>query len=266
MLHRIDHLVIAVRDLERASTDYTSLGFTVTPGGEHASGDTRNALITFADGSYVELLAFTEPDRPQSHRWWPLLARGEGLIDVALESDDLDADAALLRAHGLRVEGPLEGGRTRPDGQRLIWRTILVRDAAETPLPFVIEDVTPRQLRVPRGEAAEHPLGVTRLDGVLVVVADLQRSAAAFANVLGTAGMSVPPTPPGVRAAWRFALGRQHITLVEPLPSASDDRESLEQRGAGPFEVILGGAQDATSDGHVLPVTATHGARIRIER
>ena len=35
MLQGIDHLVIAVRDLDAATKDYRDLGFTVVPGGRH---------------------------------------------------------------------------------------------------------------------------------------------------------------------------------------------------------------------------------------
>ena len=54
-----DHAIIFVEDLATASEDYRSLGFTVLPGGTHAGGLTRNALIAFQDGTYVELLACT---------------------------------------------------------------------------------------------------------------------------------------------------------------------------------------------------------------
>ncbi len=58
----LDHLVILVRDLARAAPDYERLGFAVTPGGEHADGLTRNALIPFDDGSYIELVSFLDPE------------------------------------------------------------------------------------------------------------------------------------------------------------------------------------------------------------
>ena len=52
----LDHLVILVRDVDRAVRDYEGLGFAVTPGCEHAGGPTRNALTPFKDGSYLESL------------------------------------------------------------------------------------------------------------------------------------------------------------------------------------------------------------------
>jgi catechol 2,3-dioxygenase-like lactoylglutathione lyase family enzyme len=54
----LDHVVILVAELERAIADYTTLGFTVQRGGTHAGGSTHNALVGFADGSYLELIAF----------------------------------------------------------------------------------------------------------------------------------------------------------------------------------------------------------------
>ena len=61
MLTRLDHLVILVGDLDVAAADGERLGFALTPGGEHAAGLTRDALV---DGSQ-------ELD--------PLLARGVGI-------------------------------------------------------------------------------------------------------------------------------------------------------------------------------------------
>ena len=69
MLTRLDHLVILVRDLGSTVRDYEGLGFTVTPGGEHADGLTRNALIPFEDGSYLELVAFLDPHDPRDNVW-----------------------------------------------------------------------------------------------------------------------------------------------------------------------------------------------------
>ena len=148
MILQIDHIVIAGRGLAQMSRDYEQAGFTVTPGGEHVGGATHNALVSFADGAYFELLAFAEPDRPQVHKWWAKLANGEGTVDFALLSDGLDAEADRLRQAGVAVDGPRDGGRLRPDGQRIAWRTIMLADGA-TPLPFVIEDVTAHGLRVP---------------------------------------------------------------------------------------------------------------------
>ncbi len=165
MLRMLDHVVLVVRDLAEASAEHARRGFTVTPGGEHADGLTHNALVAFADGSYLELIAFRDLDRARDHPWHRYGATG-GLADFALLSDDVDADAAALV--DLVVRKPTDGGRVRPDGVRLAWRsTRLVH-----PLPFLIQDVTPRALRVPSGAAARHANAVTGIETVVVGARD----------------------------------------------------------------------------------------------
>ncbi|MGH2532396.1 MAG: VOC family protein [Thermomicrobiales bacterium] len=261
MVRSIDHIVVAVRDLALASRDYEGAGFTVTPGGEHVGGATHNALISFGDGAYFELIAFKEPDRPQAHKWWAQLAAGEGLVDVALLSDDLAAEADRLRRSGLDVPDPIDGGRLRPDGQQIAWKTLGL-PRTPVPLPFVIEDVTPRDLRVPGGPGTAHPLGVNRVSGLSIAVEHLDESARAFARLIGNSGITSRPAIAGVRDARRFALGDHWLELIQPDDSASELRHHLEARGQGPYEVVLGGANEAT----LLPVTPTHGARIRLAR
>lgn len=58
----IDHIVLAVRDLDRTAAIYQRLGFTLTP---RASHETRmgaaNRLAQFEERNFIELL---EVDRP----------------------------------------------------------------------------------------------------------------------------------------------------------------------------------------------------------
>lgn len=167
MLRQLDHVVLVARDLASAIADHRRRGFTVTPGGEHADGTTHNALITFADGSYLELVAFRDLSRALTHRWWKIAADGGGLADFALLSDDITADSAALA--DLVKTPPKDGGRTRPDGVELKWRTAVLKP----PLPFVIEDITARDLRVPGGAAAEHANGATGIASVVIGAVDV---------------------------------------------------------------------------------------------
>src|SRR5204862_6781240 len=103
MLKGIDHLVVAVPDLDVARKSYEALGFTVVPGGRHPIG-THNALIAFADGAYLELIAFFEPNA--QHRWYQRLQQGGGFIDYCLQTDDLAGDVRAFRAAGVPVADP----------------------------------------------------------------------------------------------------------------------------------------------------------------
>lgn len=263
MLHSIDHIVVLVNDLDAASADWTRAGFTVTPGGTHAAGLTHNALVTFADGSYFELIAFFHPEQEQEHRWWPRVADGEGLIDYALLSDDLASDAAAARGHGLEMTGPEDAGRQRPDGQRLEWKSVMLgRGIGEPTMPFIIEDVTPRELRVPGGSATQHPLGTTGIAGLTLVTDNVEESAAALTSLLGTPGEDVVVDE---GAMLRFTLGDQWIALLQPGDDQSDAGQYLRSRGEGPYEVTLRGPEGATGEGDTrLPLDQTHQARLRI--
>src|SRR5262249_43811425 len=159
------HAIIAVHDLDAARADYEALGFTTFYGGQHTGGLTHNALIVFADGTYLELLAPTDPallNSPQalSEKYFlRLLVKGEGLAGVALHSDDLDADVSAMRQRGLDVSDPVPNGRLRADGQRLAWRSAMFVDGSMS--PFFITDDTPRVLRVP-----DDPKKITHANGV----------------------------------------------------------------------------------------------------
>src|SRR3970040_117235 len=98
MLKGIDHLVIVVNDLDQAARDYEQLGFTVVPGGRHPGGS-HNMLISFADGSYLEIIAFYREAR--DHRWWSPLEKGERLGGYCMQTDGLQRDIKILR--GARV-------------------------------------------------------------------------------------------------------------------------------------------------------------------
>ena len=167
MIRGLDHVVLVVLNLPAAVRDHRERGFTVTPGGEHAGGLTHNALVGFQDGSYLELIAFHDLAAARGkHSWTPVAERGGGWADFALHSGDLREDAAALG--DLVARPPEDGGRTRPDGVAIAWRVVRLRK----PLPFLIEDLTARELRVPSGDAAKHANGTTRIAKVVLGARD----------------------------------------------------------------------------------------------
>jgi glyoxalase-like protein len=170
MIRGLDHVVLVVLDLAAAVADHRARGFTVTPGGEHAGGLTHNALVGFQDGSYLELIAFHDLAAASGkHSWAPVAERGGGWADFALASDDLLQDVAALSA--LVVRPPEDGGRTRPDGVAIAWRVVRLHK----PLPFLIQDLTTRELRVPGGGAAKHANGTIGVAGIILGATDPAR-------------------------------------------------------------------------------------------
>src|SRR5216683_2636304 len=122
MLKGIDHIVIVVRDLDAAVTDYGRLGFTVVRGGRHPSMGTHNALVAFSDGAYFELMAFTPPIADTLNWWYSALTIGGGLVDFCVQTTDLEADAEAFRKAGAEIAKSFRMGRERPDGYKLSWQ------------------------------------------------------------------------------------------------------------------------------------------------
>ena len=253
MVLHLDHVVVVVHDLAQAIADYSEAGFTVTPGGEHADGMTHNALIAFADDSYIELIAFKQPDQPQSHPWWPRLAHHEGLVDFALISDDLERDVKVWRGRGLAVYGPRDGGRQRLDGQTLRWRTALLYvGVKDTPLPFIIQDVTPHALRVPSGAATSHALPITGIQGITIAVHDLSARAHDMERLLGATPQIITPNQQ------QFTIGKQWISIVSA--DATPDLLAYTQAvGESPYAIAL---MNSGSRAKAILPDLTHGVRI----
>jgi catechol 2,3-dioxygenase-like lactoylglutathione lyase family enzyme len=264
----LDHVVIAVLDLETAIADYTALGFQVLRGGDHPGRPTHNALVVFADGSYLELIAWKSP-APQE-RWWPLLQRhGEGIVDFALLPQDTAETVAGAARRGLVLEGPLDGGRLRPDGERLRWQTAR---PASADLPFLCGDITPRALRVPEGAARVHPNGAVGVARLEIAVRDLDVSLARYRALFGEAAegqIGDVTTEPdnGLRRA-HITVGASTLVLSSPIdadaaPSNAVARR-LAARGEGPSALVLRRADTARA-GQILDIARTHGAPICFE-
>jgi hypothetical protein len=235
-------VVIAVRDLNRTIADYTTLGFTVVPGGEHTGGASHNALIVFADGAYIELIAFKRAN--PEFRWWRVLDEaGDGFVDYALLPGDIAADVAAAKARGLDLDGPNDGGRLRPDGTRLDWCTAR---ASTSDLPFLCGDVTPRALRVPEGDVRRHANGVVGVAAIEIAVENPEISAWRYGALLGTPADAAAP----------IALGNASIRLAGPDRAAA----ALAARGEAPLSLLLRTAPgSATGD---LDPALSHGARL----
>jgi catechol 2,3-dioxygenase-like lactoylglutathione lyase family enzyme len=262
MIRGIDHIVILVSDLAAASADYTALGFTVLPGGEHTGGATHNALVIFADDTYLELIAFKRSE--PGHRWWRHSAAGEGLVDYALLPSAAEADIAAARARGVAYEGPADGGRLRPDGQQVAWQLGMPPTAD---LPFLCGDVTPRELRVPRGAMRQHPNGVTGIAGLTIAVDDLEASVARYHALLGRDPLAQSPVPLAGARCVAFEIGGATITLAAPAGDAEPDGDRalparIAARGEGPYALALR-TQIATNAGP-LDQGRAHGVPIEL--
>jgi hypothetical protein len=164
-IYRIDHAVLAVRDLDASSRRlWDEHGLRFTPGGRHPRWGTGN-MIASIGGDYLELLGVVDEEVGAStvlgRTLLELSAEGDRWFSICLVDDDIEATAGRL---GLTVQ---PGSRTRPDGTEVRWRGAGIEErGADLWLPFFISWDVPAALH-PGAAPADHRVrveGIARAD------------------------------------------------------------------------------------------------------
>jgi catechol 2,3-dioxygenase-like lactoylglutathione lyase family enzyme len=179
-----DHVVIVVRDLDKAIGDYERAGFSVVRGGRHPDTSAVNGLIGLDGESYLELFSFADPAKaPRHHANWPPFESGGGFGSFWYRTSGIVDDVVRMRSAGVRAEDSRVGSRVRPDGFEVKFR-LMVPSRDEFPhAPALIEDVTPLAERLPM--PTPHRIGACRVSTISCVVPDLQKAATFYAGMLG---------------------------------------------------------------------------------
>jgi catechol 2,3-dioxygenase-like lactoylglutathione lyase family enzyme len=265
-----DHAVIAVLDLEQAIENYRKLGFNPFYGGVHAGGKTHNALIVFQDGTYLELLAPTnqallnelDPDDRSSFLF--LLTRGEGWAGYALQSTDLEADVSRIEKAGIPITVRPPAGRERADGQQLKWRSAVI---GETMSPFLIQDLTPRLLRVPDDPVlTSHPNGAIGLLSLQLAARDLSKAMRFYESILGSDvlfGADDVSNETKTHIVSSAKSSQCPIIILQPTVATSELGKYLDNRGEIPYGLSLR-SSSANEVPQELDLTLTHNARISL--
>lgn len=194
MIRGIDHLVIAVPDLDAAADELgRALGVAFTAGGRHPGAGTANR-IAFLGEPYLELIAVEDAEaaalRPIGAAARRALEAGGGLATYALVDDALETTVAELQVNGSSI-GPVEhGSRVRPDGELVEWWTATFEQLGPDRPPFLIRHAPTGVEWDPQAVAARaafrHPIGspvaLVRLD---LATQDPPSLAADYAAALG---------------------------------------------------------------------------------
>ena len=102
MFKGVDHIVVAVKDIDAAVGRYeTVYGTKVSERRDNEAAGMKMAFFRFAD-SYVELVSNFGDKGPIAKRLNDL---GEGVHLVAMKVDDLEKTVAELREKGIRLVG-----------------------------------------------------------------------------------------------------------------------------------------------------------------
>ncbi len=220
MTRGIDHLVLAVRDLDRARAFYEKLGFTVTPRALHPWG-TANHLVQL-NGCFLEILGVADAAKIAPHGAGTFsfgahnrdfLARREGMAMLVFQSHDARRDQAEFAAAGLATYAPFDFGRDArlPDGT--IARVAFSLAFATDPrMPdqafFTCQQHAPRYFW--KREFQVHANGARTIAEAVMVAPDPPALADFFAKLQGSESVRTKD------GALDVATARGRITVLTP--------------------------------------------------
>ncbi|MBZ5599682.1 MAG: VOC family protein [Acidobacteriia bacterium] len=237
MLLKVDHATVCSSELDPMRQAFASVGPVTDYGGPHASV-THMALLGFEDGSYLELIAPQRPGVTAGSNWAKFMAGDAGACAWAVGSQEISADVERLKKAGVGADGPFAGSRKKPDGTLIEWETAGV--GTGTPgatLPFMIQDKTPRNLRV-QPSASVKGSGLTGISIVVLGVKDLDAAVALFRKAYGWPAPSIEEHNEfGAKMAY---FSGTPVVLATPFNKDSWLTRRLQDFGESPVAYLLG--------------------------
>jgi len=143
MIKKIDHLVYAVPDLEKAVESLEkNYGITAVMGGQHLNQGTHNALVKIGEQSYLEIIA-ADPQNPNSpdSRWMGVdLIDGPQMTRWCVRSNKIEEDTQVIKSFKPELGEIIEGERLTKDDQLLKWTMSfpMARPVVEL-MPFLVD-------------------------------------------------------------------------------------------------------------------------------
>jgi len=224
MTRRIDHLVIAVHDLDKAADFYRRLGFQIGARNRHAWG-TENRIVQFP-GTFLELITVGEGAQIPPHKSGHFsfgafvqdyLRNREGLAMLVLDSQDAKSDAAAFARRGIGALEPFHFERAgrKPDGTATKVAFTLAF-AADPTAPkagfFVCQQHYPENFWNP--EFQRHDNKASRIASVTLAAPDPERHRGFLTAFTGVQ----PASPDGDDLS--FSLGEDRVDVMTPDDAA----------------------------------------------
>ena len=104
---RVDHIAIAVNNVEEALKNYQKILNIDEVEIEDVPNEKVKVAMLMLEDTRLELMEPTSPDSPISKF---LQDRGEGIHHVAITADDIEKDVARASSNGMRMLGGLRTG------------------------------------------------------------------------------------------------------------------------------------------------------------
>ncbi|PWY86934.1 hypothetical protein BO70DRAFT_214020 [Aspergillus heteromorphus CBS 117.55] len=258
----LDHLLLQFSTVQfETPSAWLTDRFTIVEGGTHAGGLSRNKLIIFADGTYLELLNWIKRpdnwrDRPGDFALTTLKPiTAEDNRDRIVRALDSISDEGSL---GITYSQPIEGGRKTLQGDNVRWKILKAiytdtmsaaperyHPRGRTDAPFFCHDVTDRIFRVPYNlpSVVNHPSGATGISGIEVLVPKnkLQSYITLYTGIVGSSPQ-LSETNGESRAEFELrapgSLDSRGIIRIRAAKSEEDERY-LQVKGVGISSLII---------------------------
>ncbi len=242
----IDHVLLAVQNLDAAQMGWRRLGFATSPRGKHLGRGTGNCCLMF-EHDYIELFGIIGPE-PASPEYVAFLAEREGPMKLAWATQDGAEAAAALAKLGLHPAPPRDLSRQLelPEGTAVPRFSIVALPPEDTPglTSFLCAHLTPELMR--RRAWLAHPNGATGLAGITVVVEDTAPLVAPYEQLFGAGSVATTDDVVTLR------VGEHRIIFATPddfaamYPEVDVEPEAL-RSGIAALTVTVGDPE-ATAD------------------
>ena len=258
----LDHVVVAVRNLDAAEAAWKRLGFTVSPRGIHSAHlGSGNHTIVFGE-DYIELLGILK-ENEHNQPTVAFLKDREGVERIAFTTDNAAAGAAELKARGLEGAGPLSFGRPvdLPNGGTSEAKfNIFIWPLNESPARlriFACQHLTRDKVWIP--ELQKHANGAQRLVRVEIVARAPTDAAAQLSRMID---QPVELVDDGFRVA---SGGRRAVFEFYGTAAFARRYPDTVRKGAvkdGAVAIVI--ASDDLAKARTLPGTVAHGGAVTL--
>lgn len=187
MIDCLDHVILAVGDLEAATRDYALLlGRRPSWRGEHPSAGSANTLFRLGN-MYLELLSPVGPGPIGDVLRGILASQGEGPLGLAFGTSDAQACHKMLTENGLEPEPPQKGlGRDVESGAIREWLNVMIpMSRTRGVLVFAIEHRSPAEMLPPAVAAGPEAAAISGLDHAVIETSSPEATMALYGKGLG---------------------------------------------------------------------------------
>lgn len=270
----LDHIVLTVRDLDRAAATYEALGFTLTPRASHNDQmGTSNRIAQFAGRNFIEILEVDRPDGQTPHDFTAsppvfsfgahnraFVEDGEGMAMLVFQGVDAAEEVAGFARRGIDTYAPF--GFTRqaklPSGESVTVGFSLAFATSphmQRTAFFTCQNLKPELFWKPDYQA--HGNGATGIRAIYLASPDPARDAGFAAQMFGGAMSEAE----GIFTIACGAEGEIRVASVETITGIDPSWRDPCTHGARLAGIALASAEARPP----VPQESAHGMFLRFE-